>query len=104
MVQRVEAKRMSKKQKRVIFYSSPLFVLLLIVGFGKLKLDQIESNAQQLAQMGQAAQKTLGEFRAGIEKFDVEKVLSCYDDQFASDREGFSEERLQSERDGVRVY
>ncbi|MBC8029060.1 MAG: VCBS repeat-containing protein [Pyrinomonadaceae bacterium] len=95
---------MSKRQKRVILYSSPLVVLLLIIGFGKLKLDQIESNAQQLAQMGQAAQKTLGEFRTGVEKFDVEKVLSCYDDQYASDREGFSEEQLQSERDGVRVY
>ncbi|MEK6279448.1 MAG: VCBS repeat-containing protein [Acidobacteriota bacterium] len=95
---------MSKKQKRVIFYSSPLFVLLLIIGYGKLKLDQIENNAQQLAQMGQAAQKTLGEFRTGVEKFDVEKVLSCYDDHYASDREGFSHEQLQSERDGVRVY
>ena len=95
---------MSKRQKRVMFYSSPLFVLLVIVVVGKLKLDQIEANAQQLAQMGQAAQKLLGEFRMGVEKFDVEKVLSCYDERYASDREGFSTEQLQSERDGVRVY
>jgi hypothetical protein len=46
----------------------------------------------------------LGEFRSGVEKFDVEKVLSCYDESYASDREGFSTEQLQSDRDGVRVY
>ena len=95
---------MSKKQRRVMFYSSPLIVLLVIVVLAKLKLDHIEANAQQLAQMGQAAQKVLGEFRSGVEKFDVAKVLSCYADQYASDREGFSAEELQSERDGVRVY
>lgn len=95
---------MSKRQKRVMFYSSPLIVLLVIVLMGKLKLDQIETNAQQLAQMGQAAQKLLGEFRTGVEKFDVEKVLSCYDEKYASDHEGFSTEQLESDRDGVRVY
>ncbi len=95
---------MSKRQKRLMFYSSPLIVLLVIGVVGKLKLDQIETNAQQLAQMGQAAQKLLGEFRSGVEKFDVEKVLSCYDEKYASDREGFSTEQLESDRDGVRVY
>ena len=95
---------MSKRQKRVMFYSSPLIVLLVIVVVGKLKLDQIETNAQRLAQMGQDAQKLLGEFRTGVEKFDVEKVLSCYDEKYASDREGFSTEQLESDRDGVRVY
>src|SRR5215510_6257385 len=95
---------MSRRQKRVVFYSSPLIVLLVIFVLIKLKLDQIEANATQLAQMGQAAQKLLGEFRTGVEKFDVEKVLSCYDENYASDREGFSDEQLQSERDGVRVY
>jgi FG-GAP-like repeat len=95
---------MSKRQKRVMFYSSPLIVLLVIITLIKLKLDQIENNAQQLAQMGQAAQKLLGEFRTGVEQFDVEKVLSCYDEKYAGDREGFSAEQLQSERDGVRVY
>ena len=95
---------MSKRQKRVMFYSSPLIVLLAIVVVGKLKLDHIETNAQQLAQMGQAAQKLLGEFRTGVEKFDVEKVLSCYDERYAGDREGFSTEELESERDGVKVY
>jgi len=95
---------MSKRQKRVVFYSSPLIVLLVIIVLAKLKLDQIEANAQQLAQMGQTAQKLLGEFRTGVEKFDVAEVLSCYDDNYASDREAFSTEQLESERDGIRVY
>lgn len=95
---------MSKKQKRVIFYSSPLIVVAVMIVFVKIKLDNIEANAQQLAEMGQTAQKLLGEFRTGVEKFDAEKVLSCYDDHYASDHEGFSTEQLQSERDGVRVY
>src|ERR1044072_8569034 len=95
---------MSRRQKRVVFYSSPLIVLLVVILLGKLKLDQIEANAQQLAQMGQTAQKLLGEFRTGVGKFDVQQVLSCYDENYAAEREGFSAEQLQSERDGVRVY
>ena len=95
---------MSRQQKRVVFYSSPLLVLLALFVLAKLKLDQIEANAQQLAQMGQAAQKLLGEFRSGVEKFDVQQVLSCYDENYAGDHEGFSAEEFQSERDGVRVY
>jgi predicted Co/Zn/Cd cation transporter (cation efflux family) len=50
---------MSRRQKRVVFYSSPLIVLLVIVLLVKLKLDQIEANAQQLAQMGQTARREL---------------------------------------------
>src|ERR1044071_7719176 len=95
---------MSKRQKRAVFYSSPLIVLLVLSLIIKLKLDQIEANAQQLAQLGQAAQKLLSEYRGGVEKFDVAQVLSCYDENYAGVHEGFSEEQLQSERDGVRVY
>ncbi|HZG51783.1 MAG TPA: VCBS repeat-containing protein [Pyrinomonadaceae bacterium] len=95
---------MSKRQKRFVFYSSPLVMLLVVVLVGRVKLNEIEASAQQLAQMGQAAQKVLGEYRAGVEKGDVSKVLACYDDKYASDREGFWTEQLQSERDGVRVY
>jgi len=90
---------MSRRQKRAVFYSSPLIVLLMLFMLVKLKLDRIESNAQQLAQMGQSAQKLLGEFRTGLEKFDAAQVLSCYDDNYAGVHEGFSEEQLQSERD-----
>lgn len=95
---------MSKKRKRLILWSSPLVVLLVLIIFGKMKLNRIEANAQQLAVMGQAAQKLLGEYRTGVEKFDVNTVLSCYSDAYASELEGFWNENLVSERDGVRVY
>jgi hypothetical protein len=95
---------MSKRQRRAIFYSSPLVVLLIVFLAVRTKLNAVEANAQMLAQLGQAAQKVLGEYRAGVEAGDVSKVLSCYDEAYASEREGFWAEELQSERDGVRVY
>ena len=95
---------MSKRQRRAIFYSSPLVVLLVVILLVRAKLNSVEANAQMLAQMGQAAQKVLGEYRAGLEGGDASKVLSCYTDTYASDAEGFWAEQLQSERDGVRVY
>jgi hypothetical protein len=95
---------MSKKQKRLVFYCSPAVVLLVLFVLGRAKLNEIEGNAQQLAQMGQAAQKVLGEYRAGLDKSDAGKVLACYDDAYANEREGLWAEELQSERDGVRVY
>lgn len=95
---------MSKRQRRVIYYSSPLVVLFVVFLVVKMKLNNIETSAQMLAQMGQSAQKVLGEYREGVEQGDAAKVLSCYDDAYASEREGFWTEELQSERDGVRVY
>jgi len=95
---------MSKRQKRFVFYSSPLVMLLVVLLVGRVKLNEIEARAQQHAQMGQAAQKVLGEYRAGIAKADVSKVLTCFADRYANDRDGFWDEQLQSERDGVRVY
>jgi hypothetical protein len=95
---------MSKKQKRLVFYCSPLVVLLAVFVLGRAKLGEIEGNAQQLAQLGQAAQKVLGEYRAGLEKADAGKVLACFDEAYANEREGLWAEQLQSERDGVRVY
>ena len=95
---------MSKKQKRLVYYSSPLLALLVLSLAVRAKLNAIEASAQTLAQMGQAAQKVLGDYREGVERADASKVLSCYDDAYASEGEGFWSEELQSERDGVRVY
>src|SRR5436305_67723 len=95
---------MSKRQKRFVYYSSPLVVLLVLFLAVRMKLNAVEANAQMLAQMGQAAQKVLGEYREGVERADASKVLSCFDDAYASEREGLWSEELQSERDGVRVY
>src|SRR5438105_1714709 len=95
---------MSKKQKRLVYYSSPLLALLVLSLAVRAKLNAIEASAQTLAQMGQAAQKVLGDYREGVERADASKVLSCYADAYASEGEGFWSEELQSERDGVRVY
>ncbi len=95
---------MSKRQKRAIFYSTPFVVILVLLLAVRAKLNSVEANAQMLAQMGQAAQKVLGEYRAGLEGGDASKVLAAYAEAYASDAEGFWAERLQSERDGVRVY
>ncbi|OLE53195.1 MAG: hypothetical protein AUG51_14475 [Acidobacteria bacterium 13_1_20CM_3_53_8] len=95
---------MSKRKKRAVFYVSPLIILLVVFILVKMKVNNLEENAQQLAQMGQAAQKVLGAYREGIEKFDAARVLTVFNNQFASERDGFWTEELQSERDGVRVY
>src|ERR687886_1309145 len=95
---------MSKRQKRLVYYSSPLLALFVLFLAARAKLNAVEANAQTLARMGQAAQKVLGEYREGVERGDAARVLSCYDDAYASEREGFWTEELQSERDGVRVY
>ena len=95
---------MSKRQKRAVFYSSPLIILIVVFVLVKMKVNNLEENAQRLAQMGQAAQKVLGNYRDGVEKFDTAIVLNSFDDKFASERDGFWTEEMQSERDGVRVY
>ena len=92
------------KRKRTVFYTSPVIILIVLIIMAKVKLNQLEDNAQQLAQMGQAAQKVLGDYREGLEAFDSAKVLTSIDDSFLTDGDGYWTEELQSERDGVRVY
>src|SRR5918911_3379707 len=100
----LEERIMSRRQKRLVYYSSPLLALFVVLLAARWKLSAIEASAQQLAQMGQAAQKVLGDYREGVERGDAARVLSCYDDAYASYAEGLWTEELQSERDGVRVY
>jgi hypothetical protein len=95
---------MSQKKKKAILYSSPLILLAIAFVWGFAELKGIEAKAQSLAKTGQAAIKLLGEYRAGVEKSDTAKVLACYDDGYASEREGFWREEFKAERDGVRVY
>jgi hypothetical protein len=95
---------MSRRRKRTILYSSPLVVLVVAILWGIVKMKSIEADAQSLAKTGQSAIKLLGEYRAGVEKNDAAQVMTCYDDGYASEREGFWREEFKSERDGVRVY
>lgn len=99
---------MSKRQRRAVFYSSPLIVIIGLLIWGKVSINRLEADAQLLAQTGQAAIKLLNEYHAGVDEFvlsrDAGRILACYADNYLSDREGQWTEHLQSERDGVRVY
>ena len=95
---------MSKRRKRVVFYSSPIVVIGLLLLAGKIYINSVEANAQLLAETGQSAIKLLNEYKTGVEKLSVDEIVSCYDDNYASDLEGFWVQHLESERDGVRVY
>ncbi|HEV3469712.1 MAG TPA: VCBS repeat-containing protein [Pyrinomonadaceae bacterium] len=95
---------MSKRRKRLIFIAAPVAALLALAVVVKVKVDRLEAGARQLAQSGQAAQKVLGEYKSGVEKFDAGRVAAVYDDSYANEAEGDWAEELQSERDGVRVY
>jgi hypothetical protein len=100
---------MSKKQRRIVFWSSPLVIIIMLLVWGKYKIDSIEDDAQLLAQTGQSAIKLLNEYRAGVEDYvarrDDGKIAACYDDSFASHGEGdWKETKKPGERDGVRVY
>ena len=95
---------MSKRRKRVVFYSSPIVVIGLLLLAGKIYINGVEANAQLLAETGQSAIKLLNEYKTGVEKLSIDEIVSCYDDNYASDLEGFWVQHLESERDGVRVY
>src|SRR5215212_4569777 len=95
---------MSKRQRRVVFWCSPLVIVVGLLVWGKLYVDRLDAGAQQLAQLGQSAQKVLGEYRTGVEKADASRVLSCFDEAYSADRSGLGVEGGPSERDGVRVY
>ena len=99
---------MTKKRRRIIFIGGPLIVALAIMIALKLEVDRVEASALLLAQTGQAAIKMLDDYRAGINQFvsskDASKILDCYANNYLSDREGQWTEKLESDRDGVRVY
>ncbi len=99
---------MSKRQRRAVFYASPLIIIIGLLILGNNFINRLEANAQLLAQTGQAAIKLLNEYRTGVNEFvakkDAGKIFACYADDYLSDKEGQWTERLQSDRDGVRVY
>src|SRR5216684_7146061 len=99
---------MSKRKRRLIFFSSPFVIILGLLVWGKIAINRVEANAQLLAQTGQASIKLLNEYRSGVDNFvakkDPSKILDCYAENYLSDHEGEWEEKLQSNRDGVQVY
>ena len=99
---------MSKRKRRLVFFASPLIVILVFLVWGKIAINRVEANAQILAQTGQAAIKLLNEYRSGVDDFvtkkDPSKILECYAETYLSDHEGEWKESLKSDRDGVQVY
>jgi hypothetical protein len=96
---------MTKKRKRRLKYLAIFLGALTALGIGvKLYVNHIDAEAEKFAETGKAAIALLGDFQAGAGKLDLNQVLACYDPDYANDREGYWLERLQSDRDGVRVY
>ena len=99
---------MTKRKRRVIFFASPLVIVLALLIWGKLAISRVEADAQLLAQTGQASIKLLNEYRSGVDNFvakkDASKILGCYAENYLSDHEGEWKEKLASDRDGVQVY
>src|SRR5258706_4070345 len=99
---------MSKRKRRVIFFSSPFIIILGLAVWGKIAINRVEANAELLAETGQAAIKLLSEYRAGVDDFvankDAAKILQCYADDYAGSYGGAWTEGRPSDRDGVQVY
>jgi FG-GAP-like repeat len=96
---------MTKKRKRRLVYLAVFLFLTATAGlWAKLEIDHIDAEAEKFAATGQAAIALLGEYQAGMGRLDVGQVLACYDPAYANEREGYWQERLRSDRDGVRVY
>src|SRR5260370_24190460 len=99
---------MSKRKRRLIFFSSPLVIMLVLLVWGKIAINRVEADAQLLAETGQASIKLLNEYRSGVDDFvakkDPSKILDCYAENYLSEHDGEWKENLKSDRDGVQVY
>jgi len=95
---------MSKKRKRAILISAPLALLMALVVYGKVQVDRLEANGLLLAETGKDAIQLLGEVASAVKQRDLAQVLDCYDEDYRNPDEGVWVERLESEKDGVRLY
>ena len=93
---------MAKRQK-LILYSSPLVLLLVVLVLGKVQVDRFQHGAELLASTGTTAIQLLKEYGEGIKEGDVDRILACYDDDYANPSQGSWSEELTSERDGIRL-
>jgi len=96
---------MSQRRRRWAVYISLVAALvgIVLVG-GKVQMDRLQAKAQRHAETGQAAIALLNKYKAGVEAFDIKRVLECYDDAYRNEAEGFWVQQLQAERDGVRTH
>lgn len=95
---------MSKKQKRVLVYSSPLVLLVIAVVGGMSYFQGLQKDATRLAETGRGTIDMLKAYMVGLEKNDIDEVMSFYDDGYVNEDDGRWMERLVSTQDGISVY
>ena len=95
---------MSKRRKRAILISAPLALLVALLVYGKVQVDRLEADGLLLAETGKDAIQLLGEYASAVKERDLGKILACYDEDYRNPEEGVWVERLESEKDGVRLY
>ncbi len=95
---------MSKSKKRLLLLSSPVVTLAALALVGSLQVGRLQSSAERLASVGQAAMSVLKEYGAALQALDVERALACFAEAYESPDDGLWRERLESDRDGIRVY
>ena len=98
---------MSKKQK-LVFYSSPLVILLAMVAWGNYQVDRLQDGAHRLADTGTTAIKLLKEAAAGLEQGvddgDLARLMNCYAEDYSNPQQASWDVTLRSDRDGIQVY
>ncbi|MEQ1824612.1 MAG: VCBS repeat-containing protein [Pirellula sp.] len=94
--------RRRKWFRRIALGVAVAFVYVAI--WGKLKLDTIERDAAELAEIGTSLNQFLKQFGSAMMLRDIEGLMALHDDSYASPDEGLWDLKLQEDRDGVRVY
>lgn len=92
---------MSKRQKRFILYALPVVTLLLVLMVAKRRVDQVDLEAQVLAETGKGVLQLLAEYGAGLAAGDIDQVMACYTETASS--AGFWQQRVESSDDGVEL-
>ncbi len=94
---------MARKKTKIVL----LIILaagLALAAWGRAQMSRLTSNAELLASTGTAAGKMLAAYASGIKARDPEQILQLYADDYANPAQGFWQQELRYERDGVRVY
>jgi len=95
---------MSKKQRKILLYLSPITVLVVLFFLAQSKMAQVEADALRLAETGRDAIALLKEHAAGLQEGNLDRVLDCYTADFLDPAAGDWTEALRSDRDGIRIY
>ncbi len=93
---------MSKIQKRLFLFTSPLVVALPLMLVAH-QLQGVQRRAHDLAEAGRDTIALFKEYGAALRAHDVERALALYDGDFAAARGAWLQE-LESDRDGVRTW